>query len=155
TLVDRKVVLLEIVQCPRRQLVAERRHLRQPEPLQDVRVPVVEVAGEETITLDQLLSDLVHLRGLVLRPADEQYPWLRLSQMCVRAAIVSPPCERLATTRCQPWIFRRLGTLRLSKPAYNLTPMTSPFDLSGRAIIVTGGAGLLGREYGRALAAAG
>src|SRR5262249_33556208 len=96
TLVDRKVVLLEIVQCPRRQLVAERRHLRQPEPLQDVRVPVVEVAGEETITLDQLLSDLVHLRGLVLRPADEQYPWPRHSQMFVRAAIVAPPCERRA-----------------------------------------------------------
>jgi NAD(P)-dependent dehydrogenase (short-subunit alcohol dehydrogenase family) len=39
--------------------------------------------------------------------------------------------------------------------AYNLTPMISPFDVSGRAVIVTGGAGLLGREYGRALAAAG
>jgi 2-deoxy-D-gluconate 3-dehydrogenase len=33
--------------------------------------------------------------------------------------------------------------------------MTNPFDVSGHAIIVTGGAGLLGREYGRALAAAG
>jgi len=33
--------------------------------------------------------------------------------------------------------------------------MNNPFDVSGRAIIVTGGAGLLGREYGRALAAAG
>ncbi len=38
---------------------------------------------------------------------------------------------------------------------YNLTPMTNPFDVAGRAVIVTGGAGLLGREYGRALAAAG
>ena len=33
--------------------------------------------------------------------------------------------------------------------------MTNAFDLSGRTIIVTGGAGLLGREYGRALVAAG
>ncbi|MGE0449772.1 MAG: SDR family oxidoreductase [Vicinamibacterales bacterium] len=33
--------------------------------------------------------------------------------------------------------------------------MNSPFELSGRVIIVTGGAGLLGREYGRALADAG
>src|SRR5262249_2302931 len=39
--------------------------------------------------------------------------------------------------------------------AYNLMPMTNPFDVSGRAVIVTGGAGLLGREYGRALTAAG
>jgi NAD(P)-dependent dehydrogenase (short-subunit alcohol dehydrogenase family) len=33
--------------------------------------------------------------------------------------------------------------------------MTDAFDVSGRTVIVTGGAGLLGREYGRALAAAG
>jgi NAD(P)-dependent dehydrogenase (short-subunit alcohol dehydrogenase family) len=33
--------------------------------------------------------------------------------------------------------------------------MTDTFDVSGRTIIVTGGAGLLGREYGRALVAAG
>src|SRR5262245_54278009 len=33
--------------------------------------------------------------------------------------------------------------------------MTNAFDVSGRTIIVTGGAGLLGREYGRALVAAG
>jgi 2-deoxy-D-gluconate 3-dehydrogenase len=33
--------------------------------------------------------------------------------------------------------------------------MTNAFDISGRAIIVTGGAGLLGREYGRALVGAG
>ena len=33
--------------------------------------------------------------------------------------------------------------------------MTNPFDVSGRTIIITGGAGLLGREYGRALTAAG
>jgi 2-deoxy-D-gluconate 3-dehydrogenase len=33
--------------------------------------------------------------------------------------------------------------------------MTNAFDVSGRTIIVTGGAGLLGREYARALAAAG
>jgi len=33
--------------------------------------------------------------------------------------------------------------------------MSGPFDLEGRAVIVTGGAGLLGREYGRALADAG
>jgi NAD(P)-dependent dehydrogenase (short-subunit alcohol dehydrogenase family) len=29
------------------------------------------------------------------------------------------------------------------------------YDISGRTIIVTGGAGLLGREYGRALVEAG
>jgi NAD(P)-dependent dehydrogenase (short-subunit alcohol dehydrogenase family) len=29
--------------------------------------------------------------------------------------------------------------------------MNDPFDISGRTVIVTGGAGLLGREYGRAL----
>jgi NAD(P)-dependent dehydrogenase (short-subunit alcohol dehydrogenase family) len=33
--------------------------------------------------------------------------------------------------------------------------MTNPFDVSGRAIMVTGAAGLLGREYGRTLVAAG
>ena len=33
--------------------------------------------------------------------------------------------------------------------------MKIPFDISGRTVIVTGGAGLLGREYGRALASAG
>jgi NAD(P)-dependent dehydrogenase (short-subunit alcohol dehydrogenase family) len=33
--------------------------------------------------------------------------------------------------------------------------MSNAFDLSGRTIIVTGGAGLLGREYGHALIAAG
>jgi NAD(P)-dependent dehydrogenase (short-subunit alcohol dehydrogenase family) len=33
--------------------------------------------------------------------------------------------------------------------------MSSAFDVSGRAIIVTGGAGLLGREYGQALVDAG
>jgi 2-deoxy-D-gluconate 3-dehydrogenase len=33
--------------------------------------------------------------------------------------------------------------------------MTDAFDVSGRAVIVTGGAGLLGREYGRVLVAAG
>jgi len=33
--------------------------------------------------------------------------------------------------------------------------MTNPFDVSGRTVIVTGGAGLLGREYGRALVTAG
>jgi len=33
--------------------------------------------------------------------------------------------------------------------------MSNPFDVSGRTIVVTGGAGLLGREYGRALVAAG
>lgn len=33
--------------------------------------------------------------------------------------------------------------------------MTETFDVSGRTMIVTGGAGLLGREYGRALVAAG
>jgi len=47
---------------------------------------------------------------------------------------------------------RRCGR---DQSAYNLTPMTSSFDVSGRAVIVTGGAGLLGREYGRALASAG
>src|SRR5262245_64428288 len=47
---------------------------------------------------------------------------------------------------------RRCGR---DQTAYNRTPMTNPFDVSGRAVIVTGGAGLLGREYGRALAAAG
>jgi NAD(P)-dependent dehydrogenase (short-subunit alcohol dehydrogenase family) len=38
---------------------------------------------------------------------------------------------------------------------YNLTPMSNLFDVCGRVVVVTGGAGLLGREYGRALAAAG
>jgi NAD(P)-dependent dehydrogenase (short-subunit alcohol dehydrogenase family) len=33
--------------------------------------------------------------------------------------------------------------------------MTNAFDVSGRAVIVTGGAGLLGREYARALVGAG
>ena len=33
--------------------------------------------------------------------------------------------------------------------------MTSPFDVSGRTIIITGAAGLLGREYGRTLTSAG
>jgi len=33
--------------------------------------------------------------------------------------------------------------------------MTNTFDVFGRTVIVTGGAGLLGQEYGRALAAAG
>src|SRR5262245_11667670 len=33
--------------------------------------------------------------------------------------------------------------------------VTTAFDVSDRAIIVTGAAGLLGREYGRVLAAAG
>jgi NAD(P)-dependent dehydrogenase (short-subunit alcohol dehydrogenase family) len=33
--------------------------------------------------------------------------------------------------------------------------VTNAFDVSGRTVIITGGAGLLGREYGRALVAAG
>lgn len=33
--------------------------------------------------------------------------------------------------------------------------MTDAFDLADRAVIVTGGGGLLGREYGRALVDAG
>ncbi|MEV7089104.1 SDR family NAD(P)-dependent oxidoreductase [Streptomyces sp. NPDC093085] len=44
---------------------------------------------------------------------------------------------------------------RSSRPSRSSRPPRSPFDLSGRSALVTGGAGGLGREMVRALAAAG
>jgi hypothetical protein len=95
-LIDGEVVALEIGVGPRRQPVAERRHLGQPQAFQDIR-------GEGEVAFDQLIGDLMHLRGLIHRPADEQHSWPfhSVGSSLFRAAILAAPYEREATAMFQ------------------------------------------------------
>src|SRR5262249_50597049 len=83
-LIEGQVMTLEVGEGPSGELVTERRRFGQPEALQRFRVAIVVVGAEEAIALDQSLRDLMHLRRLVDRAADEQRAW-------VFHAVRSPP----------------------------------------------------------------
>jgi hypothetical protein len=74
-LIDGEMVTLEVSEGPSRELVAHGRRFGEPQLLQCFRVPVVEVGTEKAVALDHLLRDLMHLRGLVDRAANEQDAW--------------------------------------------------------------------------------
>src|SRR5262249_35271434 len=74
-LIEGQVMTLEVGQGPSRELVTQRGRFRQPQALQRFGVAIVVVSAEEAVALEQLLCDLMHLRCLVDRAADEQRTW--------------------------------------------------------------------------------
>src|SRR5262249_13188918 len=70
--VDGQPMRLEVRKAARPQLEADGRHLHQPPAAEEIEQPVAIVGREEVIVLGQLARNLVHLRGVVERSADEE-----------------------------------------------------------------------------------